>query len=186
MPKTRRESFTFSPFCRLIFSANLPPQSPDSTDAFFDRWIVVPFTTSFVGCSVPRDKLLPQLTAADELSGLLNRALAVLPGVLESGITETESMKEAALEFREVTDPVAVWLSQACIEEPDAFTPKAAMLEAYNRNARAAGHAVSNRTAFGIAVRRAMPGLVETYRTVGENRVWVWQGVGLKTQLQEA
>ena len=35
-------SFSFKPFARLLFSANRLPQSPDSSEAFFDRWIIVP------------------------------------------------------------------------------------------------------------------------------------------------
>jgi phage/plasmid-associated DNA primase len=31
------------PFATMIFSANEPPASSDQTDAYFDRWIMLPF-----------------------------------------------------------------------------------------------------------------------------------------------
>jgi putative DNA primase/helicase len=38
-----RDSFEFTPFARLLFSANRLPCSDDNSQAFFDRWLIVPF-----------------------------------------------------------------------------------------------------------------------------------------------
>jgi phage/plasmid-associated DNA primase len=37
-----KDSFEFTPFCKLLFSANKPPQSDDSTHGLFRRWQVIP------------------------------------------------------------------------------------------------------------------------------------------------
>ena len=38
-----RDSFEFSPFARLLFSANRLPANSDASQAFFDRWLIFPF-----------------------------------------------------------------------------------------------------------------------------------------------
>jgi putative DNA primase/helicase len=43
------ESFDVLPYCRLIFSANKPPRSPDDTVAYYQRWVVVPFEQTYRG-----------------------------------------------------------------------------------------------------------------------------------------
>ncbi|MEJ7743191.1 MAG: phage/plasmid primase, P4 family [Nocardioidaceae bacterium] len=43
------DSYDLYPFCKLIFSANTAPRTPDASDAFFQRWIVVPFDRTFRG-----------------------------------------------------------------------------------------------------------------------------------------
>ena len=42
-----RDSFEFSPFARLLYSANRLPSSGDSSQAFYDRWLIVPFANRF-------------------------------------------------------------------------------------------------------------------------------------------
>ena len=42
-----RDSFEFTPFARLLFSANRLPESSDASQAFFDRWLIVPFPNRF-------------------------------------------------------------------------------------------------------------------------------------------
>ena len=42
-----QDSFEFMPFCRLLFSANNPPQSSDGSSGFFRRWLVIPFDRIF-------------------------------------------------------------------------------------------------------------------------------------------
>ena len=44
-------------------------------------------------------------------------------------------MQEAWAEFRQTTDPLAVWLEKRTIDSPDAFVPKRALLTAYNSEA---------------------------------------------------
>ena len=112
-----RESFDFTPFCRLIFSANTPPRSMDGSSAFFDRWLVVPFNRVFRGTTeeIPATVLDARLADPQELAGALNKALAALPHLRERhGFEVTPTM--AWEEFRETTDPLAVWLDRATVE----------------------------------------------------------------------
>jgi putative DNA primase/helicase len=137
-----KDEFTFLPFCRLLFSANKPPLSPDATEAFFERWIVVAFDRKFRGVEgreIPRHKLDAVLGAPAELSGVLNRALAMVPGVLERGITIERSMKEAHAAFRASTDPILVWLETNVLEHVGSMVGKQTLRSAYNAQAGGRG-----------------------------------------------
>jgi P4 family phage/plasmid primase-like protien len=177
-----REAFEFLPYCRLVFSANHVPRSGDASHAFFRRWSVVPFDRTFESSeAIPREVLDKKLSDPGELSGLLNKALEVLPRLRREGFTESDSMRRAWAEFKEMTDPVSVWLAKNTVEDAEAFVPKATLLAAYNEHCQEQGRAGMTKTAFGLAIKRARPDLTEAQRTVaGKPKTWVWQGIGLR------
>ncbi len=180
-----RDSFDFAPYARLVFSANHPPQSSDSSQAFFDRWLVAPFTIRFRGekTEIPRAVLDAQLACPRELSGVLNKALIALNQIhAHFGFTESKSMKAAWDEFRATTDPLAVWLSEATIESPDAIVAKKDLIIAYNREAEHKGQPRMTATGFGLALRRLRTNLQDAQRTVADKVTWVWLGIGLKSK----
>jgi putative DNA primase/helicase len=177
-----RDGFSVEPFTRLVFSANHPPRSEDASHAFFRRWLVVPFGRTFEEGSdaIPREELDARLADPQELGGVLNRALEALARVRQRGITESASMRAAWAEFRQVTDPVAVWLDQRTVDEPEAVTAKGELLRAYNEDTKQDGRPNETQTAFGKAVRRARPGLKDAQRTIGGRVQWCWVGLGLR------
>jgi putative DNA primase/helicase len=75
-----RDSFEFTPFVRLLFSANHLPATEDASQAFFDRWLIVRFPNRFrhTRRDIPRSILRQHLCAPGELSGALNKALEAL------------------------------------------------------------------------------------------------------------
>lgn len=180
------EGFSFTPYSRLIFSANHPPQSPDASHAFFRRWLCVPFTRTFEGKTArPRGELDAELADPIELSGVLNLALAALPRVRLGGITETASMREAWAEFRTITDPIAVWLDRETVADPNAVIPKHDLLRAYNSFCVSAGKAAMIGGPFGKALRRLRPDLQEGQRTIAGEKVWVYLGIGLRADRRQ-
>jgi hypothetical protein len=116
------------------------------------------------------------------LSGVLNKALATLPAVLKGGLTVTESMRVAHLEFWRMTDPLSIWLLQNTIADPGSIVAKCALIEAYNSAAAGEGRAGMTDSAFGLALRRLRPDLKEVQRTVGgKAKTWCYLGIGLRT-----
>jgi putative DNA primase/helicase len=176
------ESFPFRPFARLVFSSNNPPRSQDSTHGFFRRWLVVPFNQTFTGTrKLPRSVLDARLADRRELSGVLNRALAVLPRLRADGIKEAPSMKAAWNEFREVTDPLAVWLDRETVLVADAMIPKEHLRRAYERDCTKRGAAPESEKAFGSAIKRIMPNVKDAQRTRdGKPNTWVYLGITLR------
>jgi putative DNA primase/helicase len=181
-----RDSFEFDPFCRLLFSANHPPQSKDASKAFYDRWLVIPFNRNFRGTDkeIPRGILDSRLSDPRELSGALNKALPTLKRLRTSGrFTESASTQTAAAEFREVTDPVAVWLDRETVRHPNAAITQQELRIAYNAASEREGRPPMTSQMFGRAVRRHIPEVEEAQRTVFAKTQWVYRGLGLRTLL---
>lgn len=174
--------FDFECYARLVFSANHPPASNDSTRAFFDRWLVVPFNRRFRGTpeEIPAEELDEMLADPAELSGALNMALIHLQRVRERGITETESMQKAWYEFREVTDPVEVWLDLNTVQGPELYVTKSDLFDAYRRNAKEEGRPRMTASQFSGAVKEWNPDLREGQKRLPTGRPKVWYGIGLR------
>jgi putative DNA primase/helicase len=125
-----RPAFNFYPYARLIYSANEVPPTPDSSEAFFRRWLILPFERSFKGKADRR--LLGKLTTPAELSGLLNLAIAALPALRERGrFAETETSRQAAERFRVDADSVAGFIAEHVVVELDARIAKSELFSSY-------------------------------------------------------
>jgi hypothetical protein len=87
---------------------------------------VVPFERSFRGevHEISSRVLNARLQTPQELSGLLNRALAALPRLRANGVSEPLSCLTAREAFRAATDPVSVWVDQKTMSVPGGYIPR--------------------------------------------------------------
>jgi putative DNA primase/helicase len=67
-------SIKFKNYAKLIASCNEIPQSPDDSEAFYRRWIIIPFPNKFEG-SGAKKSLIDELTTPEELSGFFAEAI---------------------------------------------------------------------------------------------------------------
>ena len=151
------KQFQFRPFARLLFSANLPPQSQDTSDAFLDRWWVVPFNKRLQDSDrqIAAEELDRRLAQPSELSGVLNRALKALPTVLSHKcITQTKSMRDAHNEFTAATDPFQVWVREYVIDDPEGIAARDEVRTSYYRFRRNRGLPAVSDTAFGLQFKK--------------------------------
>ena len=123
--------FSFRPFSRLIFSVNRVPESADASYGYLRRWLVVPFNAQ-----LDEDQtdpfLLGKLTTPDELSGLLNHAVAAYQNMLNRGrLTESDSMKSAKAGFNALSDPIRLFLSECVRPSPDDQILRSDLYRAY-------------------------------------------------------
>jgi putative DNA primase/helicase len=177
-----RESFEFVPYARLLFSANSAPRAGDASHAFFRRWLVVPFEATFTEEEkLPREVLDARLSDPKELSGVLNKALDARERLGSKGFTESRSMKEAAEEFHQMTDPVSVWLDNNTVEGAEAYVSKDALAREFNSFCQKTGKPGMNKNAFGRAVKRARNNITEAQRMVNGSKTWCWLGIALET-----
>ena len=177
-----KTSFEFRCHAKLIFSANHPPQSDDASEAFFDRWLVVPFAGRFRGTAheIPEAQLDAKLTAPEELSGLLNHALAVMDRLASSArFSEPDSVEQAHREFYAATDPFAVWLDQFTVDDPNAVASKELLRSAYGAECERRGMARMTQTAFGLAFSRLRPNVERKQRTLNGRVQWCYIGIGM-------
>lgn len=129
--RKHQDAFSFRPYARLLFSANEPPPTPDNTDAFFRRWLILPFDRRFTGKKADPN-LLAKLTTPTELSGLLNQGLARLYPLRKRGqFTPTEAAANAAERFQVDADSVAGFLADKTELDPAGKVPKPYLFPAY-------------------------------------------------------
>ena len=120
VPRKYRDPIEFQPFTRLLASAGRVPQSADNSLGYLRRWLAVPFDTTLDDTTID-PALLDKLTTPEELSGLLNRAVAEHRQLLESGrLTETEKMARAKDEFDQASDSTRLFLEE-CVEESSPY-----------------------------------------------------------------
>jgi putative DNA primase/helicase len=175
-----REPFHFKPYARLVFSSNTPPISRDASDSFFERWLVVPLNHKFRGSIEQRNRaeLDAELSSQSELSGVLNKALDVLPDVLKHGLPEPASCLRAHEEFRSATDPFSIYLMRQVVVSPGAVIPKQQLLHSYNSYALRRGRPPMTETAFSLALKRRVRDIEEGKKTIGGERANCWIGIG--------
>jgi putative DNA primase/helicase len=114
--RKHRDAFVFTPYARLVFSANTAPPTADISPAYFDRWVIVPFERNFRGSAAEDENLLAKLTTPRELSGLLTGALDGLARLRERhGFEQTGRARQARETFERDTDPVAAFVADRCI-----------------------------------------------------------------------
>jgi P4 family phage/plasmid primase-like protien len=107
-------AFDFEPFCRLLFSANSPPESDDHSPGYVRRWHIIPFVRTFdpkTPTYRPRQELLDELRDPTEMSGLLNRVIPAMLHFLSGGPPHSSpSMDDAIDEWVELSDDFGIWL----------------------------------------------------------------------------
>ena len=177
------DAFEFTPFSRLMFSANAPPKGADLSEAFFDRWLVVPFSARFrqTEQEVPRAVLDARLADPRELSGVLNHMLNALRNLRNRGhFEESASMVAAAEDMRREVDPLKFWLNENTFEHPDVIVVKRSLIAAYNASAVDDGQPFMTDKAFTPALRRLRPNVKSAQRTVDGYVRHVWVGIDFK------
>jgi putative DNA primase/helicase len=173
------DPFDFKPYARLIFSANTLPRSADSSEAFYDRWIIVHCTKRHRAAADEIRREVIRATFEREMPGILVRAVACIPQILQHGITVSPSMHAALEEFRIQTNPITVWLKQHTVMGPSTQVKKDQLMRAYNAWADHKGLPFATEEKIAKAVRRFAPDVQDLRPRDGDERFRVWSGIGL-------
>jgi P4 family phage/plasmid primase-like protien len=178
-----RDSFEFIPFARLLFSANRLPASNDASQAFFDRWLIVPFASRFrqTRREIPRRILEWRLCSPMELSGALNKALDGLERVRKCfRYTESRDSRVELKRYQAANDLLAAWLDEYTVEAPDAVVPQRDLHRAYSSHCQQSSRRPASKQMFGRRLRALRPAIESGQRTVAGRRAWVYAGIDLR------
>lgn len=136
--------FDFTPWALPLYSTNRAFGAADSSEGWVARWIVVPFPMSFIG---REDRNLDSRLQTDaELAGILRRAAQALPTLMARGrLPEPKSVLEAKRAFVTSSDAVRAWLDESCTLDPDQWTTRRALYDAYSLHAEQGGKRMSAR-----------------------------------------
>jgi putative DNA primase/helicase len=173
--KKFKDVYSFRPYARLIFSANELPHSPDNTNAFFRRWKIVPFDNK-VTADTDDKNLISKLSTDEELSGLLNLAIASLKKLFDDGeFIQSESLAQAKEEYRRASDSAYAFLVENCEAGSDYSIGKSDLYEEYRGYCKDAGLQPLSRTRFNRRLKESF-----TVRDWLNDRRWHWKGIDLK------
>lgn len=178
-----RDSFEFTPFARLLFSANRLPGSCDVSQAFFDRWLIVPFANRFrqTRREIPRRILEARLCSRMELSGALNKALDGLERVQKCfRFTESRESRVELKRYQAAKDALAAWLDEHTVADPDAVIPQSDLHRAYSSHCQQSSRRPASKQMLGRRLRTLRPGIEPIQRTIAGRRAWVYAGINLR------
>lgn len=98
--------YDYPPTTRLIFSANEMPGSRDQTDAWYERWVIVPFTRK-PDAGEYDPNISDRLTTPGEMSGLLNHAVLGLRRLMQrKGFDLPDVVQDSKDEYQLANDTV--------------------------------------------------------------------------------
>ena len=137
--KKFRDSFHFVNYAKLMFSANKVPEAYDDTTAFFRRWIIMVFPKKFVGEDAD-PHILEKLTTEEELSGLLNLALAGLRRLLKNGVfSHSKTTEEIKEDYIRKSSPIGTFVMDCLETDSDAFIVKKELFNVFTEYCRQLG-----------------------------------------------
>lgn len=103
--------FTLTHYAKLIFNCNELPKDVEQTEAYFRRFLIIPFNVTIP--EDEQDKQLAQKIIANELSGVFNWVLQGLTRLLEQkNFTESEAVKKSREQYEKESDSVKLFLEE--------------------------------------------------------------------------
>jgi putative DNA primase/helicase len=135
------EPFMATDYAKLVFNCNkLPKEGVEQTDAFFRRFLIIPFDVT-----IPEDKQDKELhlrIISNELPGIFNWVLEGLTRLLaQKDFTSCERSKQSVNEYREQSDSVASFIQEEdYVKAKHANKPLKLLYEEYAKSCKETGN----------------------------------------------
>lgn len=174
--KKFKDKFFFVNYAKQLFSCNQVPKSPDDSDAFFRRWVILNFPNQFLNSKADKN-LLQRLTTPEELSGFLNFALDGLKRLIANqDFSNTSSVSEVRDNYIRLSDSVGAFILD-CIEiAPEGYETKKELYTHYAEYCRCNKYPIVPENTFHRDLQKQIR--VEDYRPLIEKiRVTCWKGI---------
>ncbi|MBW2598590.1 MAG: DNA primase [Deltaproteobacteria bacterium] len=140
-----RNTFTFSPYCKLAFAGNRLPRVLDNSDGIFRRFLPVRFKRQFLDDADP--DLFIKLK--EELSGIFSWALLGLHRLLDQGkFTEGEETRELLMDYRRINNPVLCYVEDRCVLGEEHSIEKQTIYTDYKQYCSIKGYSALNEVNF--------------------------------------
>jgi putative DNA primase/helicase len=153
--KKYQDAFSFKNRSKLIFSANDPPKIDDDTTAMYRRLLLVNFPNEFTPAGQPgpdarpKHELLAEIANDEELSGLLNAALAGLARVFSRGcFSQNETVDQVREQYKRVSDPIYAFSKECVRSDSDGHVETDRLYNVYSAWARENEAPVKDKSVF--------------------------------------
>ena len=146
-------SFVIQDYARLCFNCNELPKNPELSEAYFRRFIIIPFEVT-----IPENERDPRLANAiiqSELSGVFNWVLkGVTRLIKQNGFTKSDTIKHVINEYKNQSDNVFLFLTEESYEKtPTNTIPLKNLYPVYRSYCNNDGHRALSKTNFGKRLR---------------------------------
>jgi putative DNA primase/helicase len=175
-----KEFFEFTPEAKVFVCANNRPEVRDSSEAFWRRIQLIPFSRQFTG--EDRDNDLSEKLRA-EASGILNWMLEGCRAWQQIGLNAPDKVKLAVEEYRCDADLVGNFLEESCVISLSSFVPISKLYAEYHTYCENSGQHALSRTKFNENLLGRV-GVSKGRRGPASNREKVWRGVGLRSETE--
>ena len=176
-----KDEFQFVNYAKQIFSANQVPKSMDDSDAFFRRWLPITFGKQFLEGKADVD-MLKKITTPEELSGLLNWAIAGLKRLLKNKkFSSSKSIENVREEYIRMSDSVGAFIMDKIDASPDEYVIKKDLYIEYTVYCRDRNYPIVSEIIFHKEILKQMR--VEDFRATDERtglRIYTWKGIKLR------
>jgi putative DNA primase/helicase len=143
-----QNSFTFSPYCKLIFAGNIMPRVKDNSDGFFRKIMPIQFKKQFREDDPDRDpELLDKLKG--ELSEIFYWALCGLKRLTDQKrFTDCVETQSLLMGYRRTNNPVLCYVEDECVLGEEKEVSKADIYADYRKYCGENGFMPVNRENF--------------------------------------
>jgi putative DNA primase/helicase len=183
--KKFRDSYSYRPYAKLIFSANFPPRPRDYfDDSYYKRWILIVFGLCEKCYFCKRDIVMdPALEDAlrdpSELSGLLTAvAIAARRLLRRRKFCHNLSIEETADKYLRLADAAKAWMDDRCDLVDDYLAEKDALHEDFMKYCKERGLGILDKVHFGR--RLAKFGIMDKQVGPKGKQKHYWIGLKLK------
>lgn len=173
-----KNGFFFTPFAKLVFSANLLPRTPDDTDAFYRRWLLLPFNNEFDTTKGNlNENILKELTTKSEMQGLLTKCLEILPTLLKNKkFTGEESIEMTRRKYTRLSDPIGCFIMDKIEQDPEKYISKQDLYNKFLAYCRKNRYPITSERMFSLVIIRQLNVIDFRPYYLGE-RPHCWKGI---------
>ena len=187
----------FVNFAKHIFACNELPRVFDTTDGFWDKWILLNFPYKFVTKNefnklteeekkyhkIKDSDIINKISTPEELSGLLNKALDGLNRLLkQKNYSQTKGTKEIKDFWIRNSDSFTAFCLDNIKQDNNAFISKRELRQQFNIYCRK-----YNLKGMGDKSIKATLedryGVIESRKSIDNDIIFVWEGINFKWRL---
>lgn len=151
--------FTDNNYAKLMIASNSMPESKDTTDGFFRRWLIVPFPNQF-----PTGKPIIENIPDGEFENLAAKVVRILPILLTRGTFTTEgTIKDQEIMYKSISNPIEIFIDENYAHDENGFVRYSELFNTYNQYLKGKKMQTISRYAFTHALDEI--GLESTFAT---------------------
>jgi P4 family phage/plasmid primase-like protien len=183
--KNKQRRLCFMNMAKFFILGNRFPKINDTTLAFWDRVLLIPFPKSFLGKERRANVEREWLDDPEEVSGILNWMLDGLHRLSQQKqFTKSNSMEETMLDFKRNSDSVGAWLDEKVTFDTEAIYVKATAFDNYKEYSDDIGATPETQNKFYARIRDT-PKIRDTRIRINGEFVHVFKGIKPKVELSE-